>query len=102
MDPRDVALQSVAPVIMVPRYSDLEPLSQNGHRFLVADDGLWLEVYRPWLYEGRPGIVRNPRKNCLADCSKTKKSLGRCKGRFSPACPYQLGLRRRRSASCWR
>lgn len=54
MDPRDVALQSVAPVIMVPRYSDLEPLSQNGHRFLVADDGLWLEVYRPWLYVRKP------------------------------------------------
>lgn len=50
MDPRDQALQAVTPTVMVPRFTAFEPLVSNGHRFLSASDGLWLEVRRPWLY----------------------------------------------------
>lgn len=50
MDPRDHALQAVTPTVMAPRYGAFEALASNGHRFLAASDGLWLEVRRPWLY----------------------------------------------------
>jgi PRTRC genetic system protein A len=50
MDARDVALQQSAPVVTVPRYGGFTPLTENGHRFLVTGDGLWLEARRPWLY----------------------------------------------------
>lgn len=48
--PLDATLQAVTPTLMVPRFGTFEPLAINGHRFLVADDGLWIEVRRPWLY----------------------------------------------------
>ena len=35
---------------MVPRFGNLERLTENGHRFLAADTGLWLEVHRPWVH----------------------------------------------------
>lgn len=50
MDSRDLALQSVTPTVMVPRFGEFEPLSQPGQRVLMAANGVWLEVYRPWLY----------------------------------------------------
>jgi len=50
MDARDIALQQSAPVVTVPRYGGFTPLTENGHRFLVTGDGLWLEARRPWLY----------------------------------------------------
>lgn len=49
LDPRDAALQAHTPVVAVPRFSDLAPLKKNGHRYLVAEDGLYIEVRRPWL-----------------------------------------------------
>jgi PRTRC genetic system protein A len=49
-DPRDVILQAHTPVVPVPRFGALEPLEKAGHRYLVADDGLWLEVRRAWLH----------------------------------------------------
>lgn len=54
LDMRDVALQSVTPTVMVPRFSNLEPLSAHGHRFLMAGDGLWYEVMSPWLHLRHP------------------------------------------------
>jgi len=50
MDARDIALQSVVPTVMVPRYTDFEALSIPGHRFLMTGNGVWLEVNREWLY----------------------------------------------------
>jgi PRTRC genetic system protein A len=50
MNPIDIALQTVAPTVMVPRHEPFQPLQHNGHRFLAAADGLWLEARRPWLY----------------------------------------------------
>lgn len=53
MDSRDVCLQAVTPTVMVPRFGQFEPLTRPGHRFLVAADGLWIEVRRAWLYVRR-------------------------------------------------
>lgn len=50
MDPRDMALQALTPTVMVPRFGGFEPLSQPGHRFLVGQNGEWLEVRRAWMY----------------------------------------------------
>jgi len=50
MDSRDVALQSVMPTVMVPRFSELEELDTPGNRILMAENGIWLEVCRAWLY----------------------------------------------------
>lgn len=50
MNPIDTVLQSVTPTVMVPRHEPFQPLQTNGHRFLAASDGLWLEAKRPWLY----------------------------------------------------
>ena len=51
MNRRDEILQSLTPLVPVPRF---EPLSidarGDGHRFLVAEDGLWVEVDLPWLF----------------------------------------------------
>jgi PRTRC genetic system protein A len=47
---KDSLLLSLAPVAVVPKYSTFSPLTHNGHRFLLADDGMYLEVRRPWLY----------------------------------------------------
>lgn len=46
----DQALLAAAPVAAVPRYAPFHPLQENGHRFLLAADGLYLEVRRPWLH----------------------------------------------------
>lgn len=54
MDARDIALQSVMPTVMVPRFSELEELSVPGNRILVASNGVWLEVCRAWMYARIP------------------------------------------------
>lgn len=46
----DIALLAAAPVAAVPRYAPFHPLQESGHRFLLAADGLYLEVRRPWLH----------------------------------------------------
>jgi PRTRC genetic system protein A len=49
LDKRDAALQTLTPSVMVPKFGSLEPMSQSGQRYLLASDGLWVEVKRPWL-----------------------------------------------------
>lgn len=49
-DRRDEILQRHSPMVLVPRHGTFEPLATNGHRYLAASNGLWLEVRRPWLY----------------------------------------------------
>lgn len=49
LDPRDAILQAHTPVVVVPRFGALAPMEKTGHRYLVAEDGIWLEVKRPWL-----------------------------------------------------
>lgn len=46
----DLALLAAAPVAAVPRHAPFHPLQEPGHRFLLAEDGLYLEVRRPWLH----------------------------------------------------
>jgi len=49
LDPRDRLLQAHTPAIAVPRFSELAPLERNGHRYLVAEDGVYIELRRPWM-----------------------------------------------------
>lgn len=44
----DVMLANHTPVVVVPKFGEFEPLDRNGHRFLAAADGLWLEARRAW------------------------------------------------------
>lgn len=64
LDPKDVALQSVVPTVMVPRFTELAELETPGHRILMAGNGSWLEVCRAWLYArvlvGLPLLVTVP------------------------------------------
>lgn len=50
LDRRDNILLSLCPTVMVPKFFPLAPLHGPGHRFLVAADGLWLEIRRNWLH----------------------------------------------------
>jgi PRTRC genetic system protein A len=54
MDARDIALQSVTPTVMVPRFTELTNLTEPGQRILMAANGIWLEVRRAWLYVRLP------------------------------------------------
>lgn len=54
MNKLDQNLQSLCPTVMVPRFEQLQPLDANGHRFLAAGDGLWIEVKRSWLNARMP------------------------------------------------
>lgn len=49
LDYLDYITQGVCPTLPVPKHGEL-PAMDNGHRFLVADDGLWIEIKRPWLH----------------------------------------------------
>lgn len=50
MDIRDKIIIDNAPVIAEPRYGERWPMPTNSHRFMAAEDGLWVEVHRTWLY----------------------------------------------------
>jgi PRTRC genetic system protein A len=61
----DMATYNAAPVVAVPAHSEFAPLVENGHRFLLARGGLFLEVRRPWLHiihqvAEQPSTVRIP------------------------------------------
>jgi PRTRC genetic system protein A len=50
MKPNDMdrVLLAHTPVEVVPKFGEFDPLQRNGHRFLVAADGMWLESKRAW------------------------------------------------------
>lgn len=50
MNALDATLQSVCPTLMVPKHSPLVPMETDGHRYLVAANGFFVEVRRPWLH----------------------------------------------------
>lgn len=61
----DMATYNAAPVAAVPVFSEFAPLVENGHRFLLAQGGLFIEVRRPWLHiihqlAAQPSAVRIP------------------------------------------
>lgn len=49
LDYLDYITQGICPTLPVPKHGEL-PAMDNGHRFLVAADGLWIEIKRPWLH----------------------------------------------------
>lgn len=50
LDPRDLALFTHVPIMAVPRHTNFPPLDESGHRYIAGADGLYLEVWRPWLH----------------------------------------------------
>jgi len=46
----DRTLYCAAPIVAVPAHGSFIPLQEHKHRFLLARDGLYLEVRRPWLH----------------------------------------------------
>lgn len=53
----DLAMHAAVPVLPVPRHGQFIPLVENGHRFLVASDGLYVEIRREWLHALWPVAV---------------------------------------------
>ncbi|OGP24989.1 MAG: hypothetical protein A2X99_02280 [Deltaproteobacteria bacterium GWB2_55_19] len=53
-DLKDRILQSMCPTVMVPAYSELEPLGKAGYRYLMARDGLFVEGKTAWGIFGCP------------------------------------------------
>jgi PRTRC genetic system protein A/PRTRC genetic system ThiF family protein len=49
IDIRDLVIQQHAPTVMAPSVGELVPLAENGHRYVAARDGLYIEIRRPWL-----------------------------------------------------
>ena len=49
LDPRDVAIQSTFPVVAAPRFGPLEALGRAGERFVLAANGVFMQVERAWL-----------------------------------------------------
>lgn len=50
MNALDALLHEQVPTVMVPRYEALAPIRPDSHRYLIAEDGLHLEIDRPWLH----------------------------------------------------
>jgi PRTRC genetic system protein A len=49
MNALDTALQKSFPSVMVPRNEAVAPMTTAGERLLIAANGIWLEVFRPWI-----------------------------------------------------
>jgi len=49
MNPFDLTLQQSFPSVMVPRQEPLAPLDKPGERLLIAANGVFLEIVRPWI-----------------------------------------------------
>ncbi|MBC3871775.1 PRTRC system protein A [Undibacterium oligocarboniphilum] len=72
LSPIDAQLQGQFPTVMVPIYSTLDGLDRNGHRFLMAKNGLWMEVKRSYLHAVIPVINQIP---CVVPYGQVEKSL---------------------------
>ncbi|WP_186057912.1 PRTRC system protein A [Burkholderia gladioli] len=49
MNPIDAMLQLSFPSVMVPKREALEPMIRSGERLLIGENGVFLEVVRPWI-----------------------------------------------------
>ncbi|QET04021.1 PRTRC system protein A (plasmid) [Cupriavidus pauculus] len=49
MHPADMALQQSFPSVMVPRFGEVAPMGGSGERLLIAANGVFLEIVRPWI-----------------------------------------------------
>lgn len=45
----DMTLQRSFPTVMVPRNEPVEPMQSAGERLLVAENGVFIEIRRPWI-----------------------------------------------------
>lgn len=54
IDPKDAAIQAVTPVVVAPRFGAMDPIGDNGQRYVVARDGLYLEIRRPFIHMTLP------------------------------------------------
>ncbi|MBN3785668.1 PRTRC system protein A [Burkholderia sp. Ac-20353] len=50
MNPIDTVLQQSFPSVMVPSREPVEPMARAGERLLIASDGVYLEILRPWIH----------------------------------------------------
>lgn len=50
LNARDSYLQNIVPTVIVPKYEPLPEMTDNGHRILMAANGVFLEVRRSWLH----------------------------------------------------
>lgn len=48
--PLDLQLLTMVPSVVAPFYGDFLPMADVGHRTVVAKQGLFIELSRPWLY----------------------------------------------------
>lgn len=48
--PTDIFMQDRFPILAAPKLGQFEEIDHEGHRYLVAADGLWIEVRTAWLY----------------------------------------------------
>ncbi|MWL91394.1 PRTRC system protein A [Cupriavidus sp. SW-Y-13] len=61
MHPADNALQQSFPSVMVPRFGQLDAMVKHGERLLIASNGVFLEIARPWLRVVRQlGVFSHP------------------------------------------
>ncbi|SEK12811.1 PRTRC system protein A [Paraburkholderia diazotrophica] len=49
MNPVDQVLQASFPSVMVPAREPVVPMSASGERLLIASNGVFLEINRPWI-----------------------------------------------------
>lgn len=49
MNPVDTVLQQSFPAVMVPTREPIPPMTRPGERLLMAADGVYLEIFRPWI-----------------------------------------------------
>lgn len=45
---KDHWLQQTCPTIMAPKYEDLEPIEDIGYRYVIAQEGFWIEAQTQW------------------------------------------------------
>ena len=50
MNPLDSTIQNVCPTVMVPRHEALTLLDHDSHRYLIGNDGFFVEIRRPWIH----------------------------------------------------
>jgi PRTRC genetic system protein A len=59
--PLDAALMAATPTVAAPKYGRMEPLEASGQRYVVARDGLYLEIRRGFVHMMVPvGHVASP------------------------------------------
>lgn len=49
MNELDRIILEHAPLVAAPRYGVISGIAMNTHRYVIAEDGLWLDLRRPWL-----------------------------------------------------